>query len=158
MDKGFQEGGWQGNDYCVLLHPCLLLVPDSLSGFYNRFRKTQKYPCEIRQRIDPDYSQGNEESRRDQNTERARVLQAQVPFFYSFAPLQHLICQFRMAASREKQRTHRAKVKAAAGTSVRLHEPLSMESSSTKEKIKVPVKAKTALIQGEGRSMGMDID
>ncbi|KAF4615035.1 hypothetical protein D9613_003110 [Agrocybe pediades] len=64
----------------------------------------------------------------------------------------------RMAASREKQRAHRAKVKAAAGVSVKLHEPLSMESSSTKEKIKVPVKAKSALIQGEGRSMGMDID
>jgi len=64
----------------------------------------------------------------------------------------------RMAASREKQRAHRKKVMDAAKTSVRLHEPISTETSTIKEKIQVPVKARSALIQGEGRSMGMDID
>ncbi|KAH9484359.1 ATPase-activating ribosome biosynthesis protein [Psilocybe cubensis] len=65
----------------------------------------------------------------------------------------------RMAASREKQRAHRKKVMEAAKTSsVKLHEPISIESTTSQEKIKVPVKARSALIQGEGRSMGMEID
>jgi large subunit ribosomal protein L24e len=66
----------------------------------------------------------------------------------------------RMAAAREKQRAHRRK-KLAAKSSVTLVEPMSVESPETEkvlEKIKVPVKARSALIQGEGRSMGMDID
>ena len=65
----------------------------------------------------------------------------------------------RMAAAREKQRAHRKKKLEKA--SVTLVEPMSLESPETEkvlEKIKVPVKAKIALIQGEGRSMGMDID
>lgn len=61
-----------------------------------------------------------------------------------------------MAAAREKQKAHRRKVLEAAKSSVTLHEPIAAESS--KEKIKVPVKAKSALIHGEGRSMGMEID
>lgn len=64
-----------------------------------------------------------------------------------------------MAASREKQRAHRKKVMETAKTSsVKLHEPIFTESTTTQEKIKVPVKTRSALIQGEGRSMGMDID
>lgn len=63
----------------------------------------------------------------------------------------------RMAAAREKHRAHRSKVRAAENSG-RLHEPLSVESSTTKEKIKVPVKTRSALVQGEGRSMGMEID
>lgn len=63
-----------------------------------------------------------------------------------------------MAASREKQKAHRKKTMQAAKSSVRLLEPMATETSTTKEKIKVPVKAKSALIQGEGRSMGMEID
>jgi len=61
----------------------------------------------------------------------------------------------RMAQAREKHKAHRKKVLDAAKLSVKLHEPLSMESP-TREK--VLVKAKSALIQGEGRSMGMEID
>ncbi|KDR81672.1 hypothetical protein GALMADRAFT_239786 [Galerina marginata CBS 339.88] len=64
----------------------------------------------------------------------------------------------RMAASREKQRAHRKKAMEAVKSSVKLLEPISTESSTVREKIKVPVKAKSALIQGEGRSMGMVID
>ncbi|GLB34894.1 putative metallochaperone-like domain containing protein [Lyophyllum shimeji] len=67
----------------------------------------------------------------------------------------------RMAASREKQRAHRQKAMEAAKASVKLHEPMAVESpSSTKiqEKIKVPTRSRSALIAGEGRSMGMDID
>ena len=63
----------------------------------------------------------------------------------------------RMAASREKQRAHRKKTLEAAKTStIKLHQPIAQEA--TKEKIKVPVQAKSALVQGGGRSMGMDID
>ena len=66
---------------------------------------------------------------------------------------------YRMAAARENQRAHRKKK--LEKTSVTLVEPMSVESPETElvlEKIKVPVKAKSALIQSEGRSMGMDID
>ncbi|PPQ73021.1 hypothetical protein CVT26_014669 [Gymnopilus dilepis] len=64
----------------------------------------------------------------------------------------------RMAASREKQKAHRKKALEAvkSKSSVKLLEPVS--TTTEKEKIKVPVKAKSALIQGEGRSMGMEID
>ena len=63
-----------------------------------------------------------------------------------------------MAASREKQRAHRKKTLEAIKSSVKLHEPISTESPVAREKIKVSVKAKTALIQGQGRSMDMEID
>lgn len=65
-----------------------------------------------------------------------------------------------MAAAREKHRAHRKK-KLEKNASVTLVEPVSMESAETEKvlgKIKVPVKSKSALIQGEGRSMGMDLD
>jgi large subunit ribosomal protein L24e len=65
-----------------------------------------------------------------------------------------------MAAAREKQRAHRKK-KSEGKASVTLVEPMSVVSPGTEkvlEKIRVPVKAKSALVQGEGRSMRMDID
>ncbi|KAF9535286.1 ribosomal protein L24e-domain-containing protein [Crepidotus variabilis] len=64
----------------------------------------------------------------------------------------------RMAASREKHKAHRKKVLEAtkSKSSVKLLEPLA--ETPVKEKIKVAVIAKSALIQGEGRSMGMEID
>ncbi|KAG6917969.1 hypothetical protein DXG01_017153 [Tephrocybe rancida] len=67
----------------------------------------------------------------------------------------------RMAVSREKQRAHRKKSLDAAKASAKLHEPMAVESpisSKVQEKIRVPAKSRSALIQGEGRSMGMDID
>ena len=67
---------------------------------------------------------------------------------------------YRMAAAREKRRAHRTK-KWEGKTPVSLVEPMSIEFPETEKvlkKIKVPVMAKSALIQGEGRSMGMDID
>jgi large subunit ribosomal protein L24e len=65
-----------------------------------------------------------------------------------------------MAAAREKQRAHRLK-KLNHKRSVTLVEPMTVESLETEkvlEKIKVPVKVKSALIQGKGRLMGMDMD
>jgi len=73
---------------------------------------------------------------------------------------EHAFWKHRMAAAREKQRAHRKK-KLEVKASVNLVEPTNVESPETEkalEKIKVPVKIKSALIQGEGRSMGMDID
>jgi len=64
----------------------------------------------------------------------------------------------RMAVSREKQRAHRKKAMESIKGSVKLREPLSVESSATRQKIKVPVKTQSALVQGEGRSMVMEID
>jgi len=62
----------------------------------------------------------------------------------------------RMAASREKQKAHRKKTIEAIKASTKLREPL--ETEAPKEKIKVPVKTKAALIPGEGRIMGMEVD
>jgi len=64
----------------------------------------------------------------------------------------------RMAASREKLLAHRKK-KLQKATSVKLVEPMAVdETEKIKEKIKVPAKARSALVSGEGRSMGMEID
>jgi len=73
---------------------------------------------------------------------------------------EHAFWKHRMAAAREKLRSHRKK-KLAAKSSVKLVEPLSTESApveKTREKIKVPAKSRSALVPGEGRSMGMDLD
>ncbi|KAL4077087.1 ribosomal protein L24e-domain-containing protein [Scleroderma yunnanense] len=73
---------------------------------------------------------------------------------------EHVFWKQRMAAAREKKRAYRAK-KAAKTASVRLVEPVAMEaaqSEKTLQKIRIPVKNKSTLIQGEGRSMDMDID
>ncbi|KAK0450943.1 ribosomal protein L24e-domain-containing protein [Armillaria borealis] len=71
-------------------------------------------------------------------------------------------CFNRMLASREKLKAHRKKTKEAAKlSSSALVEPMAVESpesSKIREKIKVPSKSRSALIQGEGRSMTMDID
>ncbi|KAF8844467.1 hypothetical protein BDN67DRAFT_921759 [Paxillus ammoniavirescens] len=74
---------------------------------------------------------------------------------------EHAFWKQRMAVAREKQRTHRAKKLAAKSASVKLVEPMALESPQTEmvlEKIKVPTKSRSALIKGEGQSMGMDID
>lgn len=71
---------------------------------------------------------------------------------------EHAFWKHRMAAAREKLRTHRKK-KLEKSTSVKLVEPMAMdEPPKIKEKIKVPVKSRSALVSGEGRSMGMEID
>ena len=65
-----------------------------------------------------------------------------------------------MAASRVKLRAHRKK-KLEKSASVKLVEPMAMDTADeekVREKIKVPTKSRSALIAGEGRSMGMDID
>jgi large subunit ribosomal protein L24e len=63
-----------------------------------------------------------------------------------------------MAAAREKIRAHRKKT-AVSKPSVKLVEPLAKtEADPVREKIRVPVKSRSALVPGEGRSMGMDID
>jgi large subunit ribosomal protein L24e len=74
---------------------------------------------------------------------------------------EHAFWKNRMAVSREKHRAHRKKMVESAKTSVKLVEPMSIELGEVekaREKIKVPTKARSALVQGEGRSMGMEID
>ncbi|KAL0570643.1 ATPase-activating ribosome biosynthesis protein [Marasmius crinis-equi] len=75
---------------------------------------------------------------------------------------EHAFWKNRMAASREKQRAHRKKtLEAAKSSSTKLVQPMDTsmaEPSKVKEKIKVPTKSRSALIQGEGRSMTMDVD
>lgn len=62
----------------------------------------------------------------------------------------------RMAVAREKLKTHRARK--LQKTSVKLVQPMAPEAQKVKEKIKVPATTRSALVAGEGRSMGMDID
>lgn len=62
----------------------------------------------------------------------------------------------RMLVAREKLKAHRKRK--LEKTSVKLVQPLTPQAEKVKEKIKVPVKARSALVAGEGRSMGMDID
>ncbi|KAF5377016.1 hypothetical protein D9757_007711 [Collybiopsis confluens] len=76
---------------------------------------------------------------------------------------EHAFWKTRMAVSREKQRAHRKKAieaaKANASSSKLIEPTASVESSKMREKIKVPGKSRpSALMQGEGRSMTMEID
>ena len=65
----------------------------------------------------------------------------------------------RMAAAKEKLRAHRKK-KLEKTTAVKLVQPITADASPEKvrQKIKVATKSRSALIQGEGRSMAMEID
>ena len=72
---------------------------------------------------------------------------------------EHAFWKHRMAASREKLRAHRKKKLEKA--SVKLVEPVATETEEgekVREKIRVPAKSRSALVPGEGRSMGMDVD
>ncbi|KAI0322203.1 ribosomal protein L24e-domain-containing protein [Amylostereum chailletii] len=71
---------------------------------------------------------------------------------------EHAFWKNRMVASHDKLRAHRRKT--AEKTAVKLLQPLSSQDHSVqiKEKIKLPSKARSALVAGEGRSMGMNID
>ncbi|TEB36379.1 hypothetical protein FA13DRAFT_1623904 [Coprinellus micaceus] len=64
----------------------------------------------------------------------------------------------RMAVARAKQKAHRKKMLDAAKTSVKLQEPVATTTVPVREKIKVTAKSRSALVPGEGRSMGMDLD
>ncbi|KAF5315953.1 hypothetical protein D9611_004755 [Ephemerocybe angulata] len=64
----------------------------------------------------------------------------------------------RMLVARSKHKAHRKKVLEAAKSSVTLKQPIESPASSIREKIKVAAKSRSALVPGEGRSMGMDID
>jgi large subunit ribosomal protein L24e len=65
-----------------------------------------------------------------------------------------------MATAKAKQRAHRQKALEKAKTSVKLHEPVAVEEEALKvaERIRVPSKSKSSLVQGDGRSMGMEVD
>jgi len=64
-----------------------------------------------------------------------------------------------MILAKAKQRAHRQKALARDKSSVRLHEPIiAEETAKVKERIKVSIKSRSALVQGDGQSMGMDID
>ncbi|KAI0374906.1 hypothetical protein BV20DRAFT_1010651 [Pilatotrama ljubarskyi] len=69
---------------------------------------------------------------------------------------EHAFWKNRMAVAREKLKAHRKRK--LEKTSVKLVQPITPESAKIKEKIKVPAKSRSALVAGEGRSMGMEID
>jgi len=73
---------------------------------------------------------------------------------------EHAFWKNRMATSREKLKTHRKKKLSESRTSVRLLEP--MVDAPSPEKIKTKIKnlekPMSALVVGEGRTMGMEVD
>jgi len=73
---------------------------------------------------------------------------------------EHAFWKNRMATSREKLKTHRKKKLSESRTSVRLLEP--MVDAPSPEKIKTKIKKlekpMSALVIGEGRTMGMEVD
>lgn len=72
---------------------------------------------------------------------------------------EHAFWKNRMTIAKDKQRADRTKKLEAAKSSMMLIEPESRENGRVRirEKIKV-AKARSALVQGEDRSMGMDLD
>jgi len=73
---------------------------------------------------------------------------------------EHAFWKSRMAASRERKLAHRRKTLGVSKAPVKLIEPISVDPQTEKirQKIKVPTKARSALIPGDGRSMDMDVD
>lgn len=64
-----------------------------------------------------------------------------------------------MAAAKEKARAHRRETLMNKETvSTKLVEPVAASASPIREKIKVKSSVRSALIPGEGQSMGMEID
>ena len=61
-----------------------------------------------------------------------------------------------MLVAREKLKAHRKRK--LDKTSVKLVQPITPQAEMVKDKIKVAVKTRSALVAGEGRSMGMEID
>ena len=65
----------------------------------------------------------------------------------------------RMTAAKEKIRAHRRKVLTnKESVSIKLVEPVAVSTSPIREKIKVKSSVRSALIPGEGQSMGMEVD
>lgn len=74
---------------------------------------------------------------------------------------EHAFWKNRMAVSKEKLRAHRKKKLEKKTASVKLVEPMATDTTGrekVREKIRVSTKPRSALIPGEGRSMGMEID
>ncbi|KAF8516918.1 ribosomal protein L24e-domain-containing protein [Hysterangium stoloniferum] len=71
---------------------------------------------------------------------------------------EHMFWKHRMAASREKLRAARTK-KQLSRQSVKLLQPVVVEEKSkVRQKIVVSAKRPSALVEGSGRSMGMEVD
>lgn len=65
----------------------------------------------------------------------------------------------RMAVAKEKVRAHRRKVLAnKESVSTKLVEPVAASASPIREKIKIKSSTRSALVPGEGQSMGMEVD
>ena len=58
--------------------------------------------------------------------------------------------------AREKLKAHRKRK--LEKISIKLIQPITPQAEKVREKIKVPTKTRSALVAGEGRSMGMEID
>lgn len=161
MDEGVPEGGREGDDSGAYrpLRYRLLSSRRIPPGLNIRIREAEKRPCTLRPRVGPDDGQGHEAYCGDQEQAGACILETQVRLLPALSMRHLTACACRMAAAKEKLRAHRKK-KLEKTTGVKLVQPITADASLEKvrEKIKVAAKSRSALVQGEGRSMAMEID
>jgi large subunit ribosomal protein L24e len=133
-----------------------LAIKDSTIDFEKRRNVPVRYDRElIHTTINAMKRIGEIKQRREHAFWKQRFLTSVPKYFISRADFYYR----RMSVAREKQRAHRTKKLAAKSVSVKLLEPTAMEETvEVLEKIKVPAKSRSALMKGEGRSMGMDVD
>ena len=128
-----------------------------ISGLDDRVREEEKRSGALQPRAGGDDGEGDEEDSGDQAEAGACFLEEPVrsPANSCVACIPHFL-SIRMAAAREKLKAHRKRK--LEKTSVKLVQPITPQAEMVKEKIKVAVKTRSALVAGEGRSMGMEID
>ena len=158
MDEGVQKGGGQGDDHRALPVSSTLHSINHVQDSTIDFEKRRNVPV----RYDRDLMQTTVKAMK----RIAEIKKKREHAFWKnrYVPLPpiSLITRaeraYSMLASKEKLRAHRKR--AAEKSAVKLLEPATADASKTKirEKIKVQSRSKSALIAGEGRSMGMDID
>ena len=131
-------------------------IPMRHPGLDDRVREEEERAGPLQPRAGTDDGEGDEEDSGDQAEAGACLLEEQVrcPINIAFRVVSHG-CR-RMAVAREKLKTHRKRK--LEKTSVKLLQPITPEAEKVKEKIKIATKTRSALVAGEGMSMGMDID
>lgn len=142
-------------------------------GLNIRVRKTKKHPCQIRPRPSPDHDEGDETCCRDQSQARGPILQKQARHLpshvtrpilnYPASPSRITIAREKNLKSRLAKKTLAKKKDAEYVPSTQLLEPTAdsseeIEKIAQKIKVSATKKKRSALVPGEGRSMGMDLD
>ena len=161
MDEGFPQSCWQRDDHCE----CNCYLPIGieiqclvLPGFYVRVWKVTRCSRTVRLWVDADNIEGDETRGGNQTARGTHILEKLVWFWKVFEWPYVLSYIWRMAASREKLRAGRVK-KQLTRQPVKLVQPVSLPSKTkVREKVTIVARRPTALVEGTGRSMGMEVD